>query len=157
MAAEHLRDVGDRQVAAHREVHDRRRHVLGVRRLIEDQAELRGLEPAGRLELDHHRLVPEDRLGLFRRVGWCGVVPRQVGLVASVDQPEADDQADAREQHEQAQADCERVYGECVMRELAVAGLEQRRRDVDHALDAKVAPFEVLAAVQVSVEPVGPW
>src|SRR5438445_28806 len=69
--------------------------------------------------------------GRARKNLW--VMARQVRGVAAVPEPEADDQADAGDQQQQADADRERVDVERVLRELALAGLEQRGGHVDRS------------------------
>ena len=150
-------NLTDGQKAAHGEVDDGRRDVFGVGRLVEDQAQLCGPEFLRRLELDDHRLVLENGL---RTVG-CRVVrlvvPREIGAVAAVGEPEANDQSDSRDQKQQTDADRERVDVERVLRELALAGLEQRGRDTDRALrqrgdDRHLLPRAELARRRVCEE-----
>ena len=118
-----------------REVDDRRRDILGDRRLVQDHADLSGLQVVRRLELDDDGLVPEYGLeALGRAGGRRRVIAREVSAIPPVKQPVADDQRDASDEKQQARADRQRIDVEGVLWEEPLPALEEGRRNLDGVL-----------------------
>ena len=129
-----LGQLGDGDVAAHRDVDDGRGHVFRIRALVEDQAELGRPHVLRRTELHGHGHVLEQRLGALPRI--VGeVVLGQVLPITAVQPPVPSHQAEAQEQRQCERADGERVEVERAVGEETQAVLEHRRRHIDRALD----------------------
>jgi len=141
-------NLGDRQEAADRQVDDGRGQVLRVGALVEDESQLRRTKVLRGLELNHHRLIAEERRRVFLRIV-REVVLGQVGAVASVGQPVPDHEADPGHEHEQGYPDRQRVDVERVLRERSQARLEHRRRNGHRALFQRRHDRHLLARPQL--------